>query len=158
MYKNLNKFVLAISFIIVSFLFSIDIVNAAEVFNVCEKSGIVKVFQIVGFALFVIKIFAPIALMAFGAIDFGKAVLSSDENAIKNATSILVKRAIASVVVFFIPTILSVAISLIDNVNELDEFDCLSSCIKYPTKKDKCKIPDNIIFEIEDDKNEKNNS
>lgn len=63
----------------------------------------------------VIQIGIPIILIVMGAIDLGKAVLSSDDKEIKGATSKLVKRAIAAVAVFFIVTIVSLVMGMFDS-------------------------------------------
>ena len=110
----------------------------AYAFNVCEKSGIVKSFQIIGYALMVVKIVVPLLLMIIGAVDLGKATLSSDQNAITAAVSLLTKRAIAAVVIFFIPTIIAFVMSLVDGSNKLNKFDACSKCISKPTQ---CVIP-----------------
>jgi hypothetical protein len=147
-----NKYIKVIFYCLLFLICIVAInVNAAEFdskagFDVCAKAGIVKTFQILGYVLFVLKIVVPIILMGLGAMDFGKAVLSSDEKAIKNAITIIVKRAIASVVIFFIPALISATMHLIDGANELNEFGCLSECISKPNDSLKCTIPDNIIF------------
>lgn len=148
--KNKCLKLILISFILLVGLSVIN-VHAAEFdatagFDVCEKAGIVKIFQIIGYALFIIKIIVPILLIALGSMDLGKAVLSSDEQAIKKATNILIKRAIASVVIFFIPTLLSAVVKLLDGIDKLDDFSCLSGCVSKPSDKTTCKIPTNIIF------------
>ncbi len=119
------------------------IVFAAETFELCQKSGVVKSFQILGWCLLAIKIIVPILLIIMGSIDFGKAVISSDDNAIKNAINILIKRSIAAVVIFFIPTIISAVISLVDGSSELKDYDCLRNCISEPKT---CEIPAGGVF------------
>lgn len=59
---------------------------------------IVRVFDI-------IKIIIPIALILFGTIDLGKAIMAGDEKEIKAATQVLIKRAIAAVAVFLLVTV-----------------------------------------------------
>ncbi|MBO5095458.1 MAG: hypothetical protein J6B98_01095 [Bacilli bacterium] len=115
----------------------------ADGFDFCTKSGVVKTFQILGWCLLIIKIVVPILLIVMGSIDFGKAVISSDDNAIKGAISILIKRAIAAVVVFFIPTIISAAFGLVKGAEELSGYNCLSECIADPAN---CKIPAGGVF------------
>lgn len=51
----------------------------------------------------VIKIAAPILLIFFGSMDFAKAVIAGDDKATKKATSDFMKRAIAAVLIFFLP-------------------------------------------------------
>lgn len=60
----------------------------------------------------IIQIGVPIILIIMGAIDLGKAVLSSDDKEIKGATSKLIKRCIAAVAVFFVVTIVTLLMGL----------------------------------------------
>lgn len=60
----------------------------------------------------IIQIGVPIILIIMGAIDLGKAVLSSDDKEIKGATSKLIKRCIAAVAVFFVVTIVTLLMNL----------------------------------------------
>ncbi|MEG1596898.1 MAG: hypothetical protein RSB99_02700 [Bacilli bacterium] len=64
-----------------------------------------------------IKIIAPILLILFGTLDFGKAVLSGDKDALSKASKDFIKRAIAVVAIFFIPTIINIIFSLVDSIN-----------------------------------------
>lgn len=125
--------------VLITFMMFNPVVFAAdEVFNVCQKSGIVKTFQIIGYGLFLIKVVVPILLIAMASVEFGKAVIASDDNAIKNAISLLIKRAIAGVIIFFIPTLIRFVIGIVDNSDDMSDFGCLSNCIASPTK---CAIP-----------------
>lgn len=65
--------------------------------------GVMNIFQIA----------IPILLIVFGSIDLGKAVMANDEKEIKGATNKLIKRAIAAVVVFLIPFIVNLVMSLV---------------------------------------------
>ncbi|MEG2283400.1 MAG: hypothetical protein RSB99_02090 [Bacilli bacterium] len=64
--------------------------------------------KIVGY----IKIIVPILLILFGGFDFGKAVFSGDNDALKKATSSFAKRCMAAVAIFFLPTIIELLFSL----------------------------------------------
>lgn len=59
----------------------------------------------------------PIGLILMGSIDLGKAVLSSDDKEIKQATSKLIKRAIAAVAVFFIVLLVKLVMGLVSQSN-----------------------------------------
>ena len=101
--------------------------------NFCETSA--SMWQLVGKILVVFKIVIPLLLIIFGMIDLGKAVISSDEKAIKNATNSLLRRAIAAVVVFFIPTIVSAIFGLVDNFTEDKNnagYDNCRTCLVHP--------------------------
>ena len=77
-----------------------------------------NIWSLVGTILTIFKIVIPLLLIIFGMVDLGKAVIGSKEDDIKKATMSLMKRAIAAVVIFFIPTIVSVVIGLVDNENK----------------------------------------
>ena len=66
-----------------------------------------------------IKITVPILLILLGSIDFGKAVLSDDQQELKKATSKFIKRCIIAVAIFFIPTIIMYLISFIDKIADV---------------------------------------
>ena len=72
------------------------------------------VFTTLGWVFFILKIAVPVILIIFGSIDFAKAVLASKDDEIKKSIKTLVMRAIAGVIIFFIPTILNFAVKLID--------------------------------------------
>ncbi len=112
--------------------------------DLCQNPGVVKSAQIVGWCLFVIKIIAPILLIIFALIEIGKAVVANDDKAIQTAISSLVKRAIAAVVIFFVPTIIAFVFNVVASATEAKtKYSCLSSCINKPGS---CKIPSNILF------------
>ena len=50
----------------------------------------------------IIYIVIPIALLVFAVIDFGKAVIASDEKEVKAAQSRLIKRAVYAALIFFV--------------------------------------------------------
>lgn len=74
-------------------------------------------FTTIGWILFFLKIAIPVIIIVLGTIDLAKAVISSKDDAIKKSVKSLVLRAIAGILIFFIPTILSFIISLIDDNN-----------------------------------------
>lgn len=73
--------------------------------DVCGNQDFLTVLKFIGWVFYVFKIVIPILLIAYGSFDLGKAVIASKEDEIKGATKKLVNRAIAAVVIFFIPTI-----------------------------------------------------
>ena len=71
------------------------------------------IIDIIKSVLTIIKIGIPIILILMGTIDLGKAVLASDDKAIKESTSKLVKRIIAAVAVFFVATIVELIMTIL---------------------------------------------
>ena len=50
----------------------------------------------------IVYIVIPIALLIYAVIDFGKAVIASDEKEVKAAQSRLIKRAVYAALIFFV--------------------------------------------------------
>ena len=83
------------------------------------------VIAIVGFILNVIQWVVPVILIVIGSIDLVKAVIASKEDDIKKGQQTLIKRLIAAVIVFLVPLIVSVVMSLIGQNGGTDSW---SSC------------------------------
>ena len=71
----------------------------------------------------IIQFLIPIGLIIMGSIDLGKAVISSDDKEIKQATSKLAKRAIAAVAIFFIVFIVKLVMNLVSDSNESEDVE-----------------------------------
>ncbi len=86
-------------------------------FQILESycTTLAPIIAIVKTVLYILQIGIPIVLVLMGTIDLGKAVLSSDDKAIKESTSRLVKRVIAAVAVFFVFTIVKLIMNIISS-------------------------------------------
>lgn len=71
--------------------------------------GLVKKF------IDLLKILVPIALIIWGIIDLAKAMMASDDSAMKKAQGALVKKIFAAVCVFLVPTIMNAVLSIVAN-------------------------------------------
>lgn len=110
-----------------------------SILTFCSESK--EVWTLVGKILVIFKIVVPILLIVFGMIDLGKAVIASKEDAIQKATTTLIKRLIAGVVIFFIPYLVGAVFSLIDQFKEDAEsagYETCRVCIVKPYSSD-CK-------------------
>ena len=102
--------------------------------NFCSGARL-GVFTTIGWVFFIVKILIPIVLIIFGSIDFGKAVIANKDDEIKKSAKSLVMRAIAGVIIFFVPTLLNFVVELIggeDNVYNGDFATC-THCMLEPT-------------------------
>ncbi len=81
------------------------------------KSELLPIVNFIKSIINIIQILIPIGLIIMGSIDLGKAVLSSDDKEIKQATSKLIKRAIAAVAVFFLIFIVKLIMGLVADSN-----------------------------------------
>ncbi|MDD4187627.1 MAG: hypothetical protein PHX04_02550 [Bacilli bacterium] len=115
------------------------IVSAVEVGEFCTKAS--EVLQFCGWILTFFKVAIPILIIAFGMFDFGKAVVASEDDEIKKQTKRLIYRAIAGVVIFFIPTIVLWLFSEVGNYETAQDqanFKICRECVLTPWSND-CK-------------------
>ena len=96
-----------------------------------------NVWQVLGYVVLIFKIVIPLLLIVFGMVDLGKAVISSDEKAIGKAVGQLVRRFIAAVVIFFIPTIVSAIFNAL-SIMDKDERADYNVCVQCVTNVGSC--------------------
>lgn len=81
--------------------------------DVCNDGTVLKVMGIVKLIMNVICIIVPIVLIIMGSFDLFKAVTAGKDDDIKKKQQTLIKRIIAGVIVFLVPTIVTVLMNLI---------------------------------------------
>lgn len=134
----------------------------AEVTQFCTRTS--PIWQFVGYVLYVFKIAIPLLLIIFGMMDLGKAVVANDDKAIKGATTSLVKRAIAGVVIFFLPFLVSFIFGIVIGFDDVEkDYKVCQACITNPNKKDgACKTAvesaKDATYEGENNTNNQNNN
>lgn len=102
------------------------------------------VFTTLGWVFFILKILIPIILIVFGSIDFGKAMLSNKDDEIKKSAKTLVLRAIAGIIIFFIPTVLDFVVEIIGGDDLYNgSFATCTHCMLEPTDGSCRKLVDN---------------
>ena len=150
--KNL-KYIL---FIFIIGFISLNVVNAKEVnynsyevinvdnnrgsgftkndnIDFCTKDNVKGVFRAIGWLIVIIKIIVPLVIIAFGVIEFAKAMVSSKEEEIKKAGKNLVISSILGIFVFFIPAIISFVIGLVGGEDIYNEsFGVCTNCMLNP--------------------------
>ena len=95
--------------------------------NFCAETA--SIWMILGYVVLIIKIVIPLLLIVFGMIDLGKAVIASKDDAIKSSVSSLVKRFIAAIAIFFVPTLVSAVFNLIGVVAEGQDSNICVQCV-----------------------------
>ena len=81
----------------------------------CSNEGVLTLFSILGIGVTAIKIAIPIILIIMGMLDMGKAVTSGKDDEIKKELVVFLKRAIAAILVFFIPSIVGLIMQILNN-------------------------------------------
>ncbi|MBQ6686936.1 MAG: hypothetical protein IJN03_00240 [Bacilli bacterium] len=101
-----------------------------------------EIWQFVGYILMIFKIVIPLLLLILGMFDLGKAVVASDDKAIKKATTQLAYRAVAAIVIFFVPTIIGFVFSIVNGFNNdaavKANYTKCKDCLVSPTNNTKC--------------------
>ena len=101
-----------------SYQFSFDIkFNKVSILS-CDDlfKGNESLLQLIKTLVTVIKILVPILLIVLGSLDFAQAVFASSEDQIKKAQSKFVKRLIIGAVIFMIPSVLKVILTLAHSI------------------------------------------
>lgn len=101
--------------------------------NVCTEPEILKVLKYIQIILDYAFIIVPIGLILMVAIDFTKNVIAKDANEMQKNLSIAIKRIIYCVAMFFVPTIVSFVMTMVnDSITDLnvDYEGCLAN-IEY---------------------------
>ncbi len=83
-------------------------------------SGLLPLVKVIVAVVKIFMILIPIALIVFGTIDLGKAVIASDEKEVKAAQGRLIKRFIYAALVFFVPMLVIVVMNLVASGGEGD--------------------------------------
>ena len=115
-------------------------VFAADAFKFCDVSQNPEVmagFKLGAIVILIVKILVPIILIIMGMIDMSKAVVDSNQDAIKKNAIVFGKRAVAAILVFFVPTIILNLFELIGKYSDTGEFapcmECLLDISKCPS-------------------------
>ena len=95
------------------------------------SGGRLSIFRFIGRILMVLRIVIPIIIIVLGSIDFGKAVAVNDEDAIKKSTNTLIRRIIAGVAIFFLPTLVYLVFNFVPGLNNTEATDC-ARCLARP--------------------------
>ena len=88
-------------------------------------NGTLKAFQIIGYALFIVKILVPLVLLVMTTIDLVKAMVAGE---LKDDVKAVVRRIIIAILIFLLPTILDIILSFVDGVSETINDANLGNC------------------------------
>lgn len=139
-----KEHIIGFSFLIVLMIIFISDVNAAEEFYFCNADS-VNAFKVIGYIITVIKIIVPIGIMVFASIDYFRAIMSNDEKAISVSTKAFIRRLIAGIIIFFVPTIVYALLNVITPAigdTKFTEYEKCTKCMFNPGSCDTSELPD----------------
>ncbi len=101
--------------------------------KICTDGNLRGIFGIVGWVVNIVKIATPIILIVVGMLDMAKAIMGKNEDAIKDAQGLLVKKAIAAVAVFLVITLVVFVFQVIVGYTWPSASSNCVKCIDNPT-------------------------
>lgn len=136
-------------------------VKAVEEFYFCNADS-VRAFKVIGYIITTIKIIAPLCIIILASIDFFRAIMSNDEKAISVSTKSFIRRLIAGIIIFLIPTIVSAILDVLSpsiGDTKFNEYITCTKCIFDPSGCDTEGLPElKQNDNVEIDNNETNNN
>ena len=112
-------------------------IAAVNITEFCKQTK--ELLSFVGYLLLIFKIVIPMIIIVYGMIDFGKAVVAEKDDDIKKSAKSLGRRAIAGIIIFFIPTIVVWVFEQVGTYKtDSQNFKQCKACLLSPSSKD-CK-------------------
>ena len=111
----------------------IDVTKNCNIDNFSKDYNVILAIRFFGYILFILKICLPLIIIILGSIDLGKAIFAGDDKAIHESTGMLFKRIASGIIIYFIPTILNIAISGVTGFTDVkSDYDNLRKCVFKP--------------------------
>ena len=101
--------------------------TATDCGGVCVPNSIVEIIKTV---VNIIKIGVPVILIILGMIDMGKSVATQKEEEIKKGQKTLMSRCIAAAIVFFVVSIVTLLVNIIDSSSKDQDGNSVESNAK----------------------------
>ncbi len=83
--------------------------------GLCSNQNLLQVIHIVRTVINILQIAVPVALILWGTLDIGKAVIAGDEKKMKEAQKPFIKRIVYAVIAFLVPFIVSIVMGYVGN-------------------------------------------
>ena len=95
----------------------------------CKEAS--NLLQVIGYFIVIFKVAIPLIIIVLGMMDFGKAVVSEKDEDVKKQAIKLGRRALAGLVIFFVPTVVYWVFDGVTGANNTDLSTC-KKCIFEP--------------------------
>lgn len=96
--------------------------------NLCSDYHVLEAIRIVKYCLTALEIAIPILLIVLGSIDFVKTVIDPNKNTVQDQAIIFAKRIASAALIFLVPTVISIAFSLVGDSSNY--FETISACMQ----------------------------
>ena len=135
--KQSIKYILFTIFLIT--LCSISIVYAKEITSAeikfCDYKNTRITLRTLGYIITIIKVAVPLLLIGTAMMDFFKVVISGKTEDTSKALSMILKRSIAGIIVFLVPTLMNLIFNNLIEYNDPSTKNC-TTCLLDTSKCD----------------------
>lgn len=108
-----------------------ELLSLVQIADFCADSKVIWVF--LGRIVQILQIAIPVIIVLLATLDLGKAVMAGDDKKIKEAQSMVIKRLIYGVAIFFVVVIVKVVFGLVAGQGATTNGMCFD-CISQPGK------------------------
>ena len=110
------------------------LIAESAISGICNPdNGVINIVHVIGWALLIFRIAVPFIIVFYGMLDFGKAVTAEKPDEIKASAKRLLYRAIAGVIIYFVPAIIVWIFTAMTNFGEeKGSFDNCEACLLHP--------------------------
>ncbi len=124
------------SMVLITFILVTPIAYA-DTAGFCSFNEIRRILKIIGWIILLIKIAVPLLLIIYTMLDLIKAMTAKDEIEYKKMPKIILKRVIAVILVFLVPTFINIVLNIADDGKINDSASACKACINSPSN---CKV------------------
>lgn len=94
----------------------------------CEYAGVLRTFKIIGMCINIVKIVVPLIIIGTAMVSIFKTVTSGKADDLKGSFSLIVKKLIAGLIIFLIPSALDFAFDSLIGYDD-SGFTACSNCL-----------------------------
>lgn len=106
-------------------------IASADTLEACTNPDFLRIIYFIKLLLNIVFIIVPIALIVLGLVDFSKTVTTGKDEDAKKNLNLFIKRLVNGIIVFCIPWIVNVFMSLLgDLTSDVNWTDCYNNATK----------------------------
>lgn len=135
--KN-KKLKYVIFLMILSIIPNVVMAATSSELRICEYSGVLRTLKILGMCLNIAKVVVPLIIIGTAMVSIFKTVMSGKADDLKGSFTLIVKKLIAGLIIFYIPTILDFTFDSLIGYDD-SGFTACSNCL---LDTDNCTIPE----------------
>ncbi len=102
-------------FTLIILFYSTNVYAETDVFDFCNNPEPLQVLLFVKYFITIVKILVPLLLIFFGSVDLIKAIVANKPDDLNKSIFSIVKKVIAGIIIFFLPTLITIVLNLVNS-------------------------------------------